>query len=161
MAALLTPQMLFLLAAFVSTVLLLAMPMGRWLAAVAGRTAGSDQEGAATRSGAVSSVLRVCGAQPEREHTWREYAVAMLMFNLVGALAVYAIQRLQGALPLNPQGFAGVSPDSAFNTAVSFVTNTNWQGYAGESTMSHLTQMLALTVQNFLSAATGIAVAFA
>ena len=83
------------------------------------------------------------------------------MFNAIGVLAVYALQRLQGALPLNPQGFAAVSPDSAFNTAISFVTNTNWQGYAGESTMSTLTQMLGLAVQNFLSAATGIAVAFA
>ena len=83
------------------------------------------------------------------------------MFNLLGALAVYALQRLQVWLPLNPQQLANVSPDSAFNTAVSFATNTNWQGYAGESTMSHLTQMLGLAVQNFLSAATGIAVAVA
>ncbi|MGT2489759.1 potassium-transporting ATPase subunit KdpA [Cupriavidus basilensis] len=76
-------------------------------------------------------------------------------------MAVYALQRLQGGLPLNPQGFGAVSPDSSFNTAVSFVANTNWQGYAGESTMSYLTQMLGLTVQNFVSAATGIAVVFA
>src|ERR1700694_2015802 len=87
----------------------------------------------------------------------------MLVFNLLGALAVYALQRFQASLPLNPQAFAAVSPDSSFNTAVSFITNTNWQGYGGESTMSHLTQMLALTVQNFVSAASGMAtlVAFA
>src|SRR5262245_54887211 len=89
---------------------------------------------------------------------WTRYALAMLWFNLAGGLAVYAIQRLQQWLPLNPQSMTAVSPDSSFNTAVSFVTNTNWQGYGGESTMSYLTQMLALTVQNFVSAALGMAV---
>ena len=89
---------------------------------------------------------------------WKRYAVAMFVFNLLGALAVYALQRLQGLLPLNPQDFGAVSPDSSFNTAVSFATNTNWQGYGGESTMSYLTQMLGLGVQNFVSAATGMAV---
>src|SRR5690349_23837981 len=88
---------------------------------------------------------------------WKTYAIAMLLFNLCGFLAVYALQRLQGVLPLNPQGFGAVSADSAFNTAVSFATNTNWQGYGGETTMSYLTQMAGLTVQNFVSAATGIA----
>jgi K+-transporting ATPase ATPase A chain len=92
---------------------------------------------------------------------WKEYAIALVAFNVLGVLVVYAVQRLQLWLPLNPQGLANVSADSAFNTAVSFVTNTNWQGYAGESTMSYLTQMAALAVQNFFSAATGIAVAFA
>ena len=87
-----------------------------------------------------------------------QYAVALLVFNLLGALAVYGLQRLQAILPLNPASMAAVSPDSSFNTAVSFATNTNWQGYGGESTMSYLTQMLALTVQNFVSAATGMAV---
>src|SRR2546425_3514280 len=82
----------------------------------------------------------------------------MLLFNLVGLLAVYVLQRLQGILPLNPMALGAVSPDSSFNTAVSFATNTNWQGYGGESTMSYLTQMLGLTVQNFVSAATGMAV---
>src|SRR5437764_6217315 len=82
----------------------------------------------------------------------------MLLFNLLGALVVYALQRLQGVLPLNPQGLGAVSPDSSFNTAVSFATNTNWQGYGGESTMSYLSQMVGLTVQNFLSAAVGMAV---
>jgi K+-transporting ATPase ATPase A chain len=89
---------------------------------------------------------------------WKTYAIAMLLFNLFGFLAVYALQRLQGVLPLNPQGFGAVTPDSSFNTATSFATNTNWQGYGGEVTMSYLTQMLALTVQNFVSAATGMAV---
>jgi K+-transporting ATPase ATPase A chain len=90
---------------------------------------------------------------------WKRYAIALLVFNSLGAVFVYLLQRLQTWLPLNPQHFANVSPDSAFNTAVSFITNTNWQGYSGESTMSYLTQMAALAVQNFLSAATGIVVA--
>src|SRR5262249_2508347 len=91
------------------------------------------------------------------EMGWKGYAAAMLVFNFVGLVAVYLLQRLQGVLPLNPQGLAAVSPDSSFNTAVSFATNTNWQGYGGETTMSYLTQMLALTVQNFVSAASGMA----
>jgi K+-transporting ATPase ATPase A chain len=101
---------------------------------------------------------RLSGVNPQSEMNWKTYALAMLLFNLFGVIAVYALQRLQGVLPLNPQGLAAVSPDSSFNTAVSFVTNTNWQGYGGEVTMSYLTQMLALTVQNFVSAATGLAV---
>lgn len=92
---------------------------------------------------------------------WTVYALGVLLFNLIGLLVLYGLQRLQGGLPFNPQGFGAVSADSAFNTAISFVTNTNWQGYAGESTMSHGVQMLGLTVQNFLSAATGIVVAIA
>ena len=149
-----TSQMIVLLVAFVAAVLLLAIPMGRWMAAVA--------EGRLVRLQHLdNAVLRACGASPEREHGWREYAVALLVFNVIGAIAVYALQRFQGLLPLNPQGLGAVSPDSSFNTAISFVTNTNWQGYSGESTMSYLTQMLALAVQNFLSAATGMAVAFA
>jgi K+-transporting ATPase ATPase A chain len=101
---------------------------------------------------------RASGVDPQREMKWTEYAVAALLFNLAGLLAVYALQRFQHLLPLNPAGFAAVSPDSSWNTAVSFATNTNWQGYGGESTMSYLTQMLGLAVQNFVSAATGIAV---
>src|SRR5262245_16792310 len=101
---------------------------------------------------------RVAGVDPAQGMTWRTYAVAMLLFNLVGLLVVYLLQRVQGVLPLNPQGFGAVSADSSFNTATSFASNTNWQGYGGETTMSYLTQMLALTVQNFVSAATGIAV---
>ncbi|HYR36205.1 MAG TPA: potassium-transporting ATPase subunit KdpA [Burkholderiales bacterium] len=101
---------------------------------------------------------KASGVDPAREMRWTEYAVVCLVFNLVGLVAVYAIQRLQHLLPLNPAALGAVSPDSSFNTAVSFATNTNWQGYGGESTMSYLTQMAALAVQNFVSAATGIAV---
>ncbi|MGB2774959.1 MAG: potassium-transporting ATPase subunit KdpA [Anaerolineae bacterium] len=104
---------------------------------------------------------RAAAVNPDAEMTWKTYAVAMLVFNLLGLLVVYLLQRLQGILPFNPQGLAAVSPDSSFNTAVSFATNTNWQGYGGETTMSYLTQMLALTVQNFVSAATGMAVLIA
>lgn len=92
---------------------------------------------------------------------WKHYALAVIVVNVLGALAVYALQRVQQWLPLNPQGFGAITPDSSFNTAISFVSNTNWQGYSGESTMSYLTQMLGLAVQNFLSAATGIAVVIA
>jgi K+-transporting ATPase ATPase A chain len=106
-------------------------------------------------------IYRACGIQPDVEMGWKRYTISLLVFNALGALAVYALQRLQLWLPLNPQGFANVSPDSSFNTAVSFVTNTNWQGYSGESTMSYLTQMAGLAVQNFLSASTGIVVAIA
>jgi len=105
------------------------------------------------------AVYRLCGIEPAREMGWKEYAVALLLFNVLGGLALYLLQRCQLWLPLNPQKFPGVSPDSAFNTAVSFITNTNWQGYSGESTMSYLTQMAGLAVQNFLSAASGIVVA--
>jgi len=106
-------------------------------------------------------IYRLAGIRQDEDMGWRGYAVALLLFNLLGVLAVYALQRLQGMLPFNPQAMAAVSPDSSFNTAISFVTNTNWQGYSGESTMSYLTQMLGLTVQNFLSAATGAAVVIA
>ncbi|AQV96760.1 potassium-transporting ATPase subunit KdpA [Cupriavidus necator] len=106
-------------------------------------------------------LYRLGGVRADTGMGWKQYTVAVLAFNLLGVVAVYALQRVQGLLPLNPQGFGAVTPDSAFNTAISFVTNTNWQGYSGESTMGYLTQMLALTVQNFLSAATGIAVVFA
>src|SRR5215813_7102869 len=102
-------------------------------------------------------IYRLCGVRATDEMGWKTYAIAMLLFNLFGFLAVYALQRLQGALPLNPQGLPAVSPDSSFNTAISFGTNTNWQGYSGETTMSYLTQMLGLTVQNFVSAAAGMA----
>ncbi len=106
-------------------------------------------------------IYRVCGVSPKEEMRWTDYAIAMLVFNLLGVVAVFALQRLQSYLPmnlLNPQHLPSISPDSSFNTAVSFATNTNWQGYSGETTMSYLTQMLGLTVQNFVSAATGMAV---
>ena len=101
-------------------------------------------------------VFRLCGIREEMG--WRQYTLAVLVFSVIGAVAVYALQRLQPWLPLNPQALANVSPDSAFNTAVSFASNTNWQGYGGETTMSYLTQMLGLAVQNFLSAATGMVI---
>jgi K+-transporting ATPase ATPase A chain len=101
---------------------------------------------------------RVAGVDPEHEHDWKKYAAAVLALNVLGIVVVYAMQRLQGGLPLNPQGFGAVAADSSFNTAISFASNTNWQGYGGESTMSYLTQMLGLGVQNFLSAASGMAV---
>jgi K+-transporting ATPase ATPase A chain len=106
-------------------------------------------------------IYRLSGIDPAVEQGWLGYAGAMLAFNAIGFVVLYAILRLQGFLPYNPQGFAGVAPDLAFNTAVSFVTNTNWQSYGGETTMSHFSQMAGLTVQNFLSAATGVAVALA
>ncbi len=101
---------------------------------------------------------RAAGINPDAEMGWKHYALALLAFNLLGLLVVYGLQRLQGILPLNPSRFGAITPDSAFNTAASFVTNTNWQAYSGETVMSYLTQMLGLTVQNFVSAATGMAV---
>ena len=101
---------------------------------------------------------KASGVDPQREMRWTEYAVAALLFNAFGLVVLYGLQRLQGVLPLNPAALGAVSPDSSWNTAVSFASNTNWQGYGGESTMSYLTQMLGLAVQNFVSAATGIAV---
>src|SRR5262245_1497961 len=100
---------------------------------------------------------RVAGVRPDEEMGWKRYALAMMVFNMAGFAAVYALQRLQHLLPLNPEHLGAVTPDSAFNTAMSFATNTNWPGYAGETTLSYLTQMLGLTVQNFVSAAAGIA----
>lgn len=99
-------------------------------------------------------IYHLCGVSPDQEMDWKTYAVAMLVFNFLGLGVVYLIQRVQGFLPLNPAGQGVVAPDGAWNTAVSFATNTNWQGYGGETTLSYLTQMLALTVQNFVSAAT-------
>jgi K+-transporting ATPase ATPase A chain len=134
---------------------LLAKPLGAYMAAV--------YEGRAVRSPRIGGwlerlIYRGAGVDSSRDMNWIDYALAMLWFNLLGALAVYALQRVQMFLPLNPQAMAAVSPDSAFNTATSFATNTNWQGYGGESTMSYLTQMLGLGVQNFVSAASGMAV---
>ncbi len=106
-------------------------------------------------------IYRLCGVDPAQEMGWQAYAAGLLLFNALGAVAVYVLQRAQSWLPLNPQRFAALAPDSAFNTAVSFITNTNWQGYSGESAMSYLTQMAGLAVQNFLSAASGLVVAIA
>src|SRR6266567_547982 len=104
---------------------------------------------------------RLMGVKADREHDWKQYTLAMLLFSLVSCLFTYAILRLQHMLPLNPQGLGAVTPDLAFNTAVSFTSNTNWQSYGGESTMSYLSQMVALVIHNFASAAVGIALAAA
>ena len=147
-----------LLAAYLGTLLLLAWPLGRWLTAVA---EGRLPRWMAPFEAAERGLYRLAGVNREAGMGWRQYAVTLVVFNVLGVIVVFALQRLQGMLPLNPQDMAAVSADSSFNTAISFVTNTNWQGYGGEATMSYLTQMLALTVQNFLSAATGIVVVMA
>jgi len=140
---------------FLVVLVALVKPLGWYMARVFdGRAIGLDRV-----FGPVERMIyRLAGVTPEKEMTWRTYAFAMLIFNMLGLAVVYLLQRTQGLLPLNPQGFPSVTPDSAFNTAVSFASNTNWQGYGGETTMSYLTQMLALTVQNFVSAATGMAI---
>jgi K+-transporting ATPase ATPase A chain len=146
----------FLALLILGAVIACAKPLGQYIANV--------MEGRATIASRIGGPLerliyRVCGTDPSREMTWTHYAIALLVFNLLGALVIYGLQRLQPWLPLNLQHQSAVSADSAFNTAVAFVTNTDWQGYSGESTMSYLTQMAGLTVQNYLSAATGLAVA--
>jgi K+-transporting ATPase ATPase A chain len=143
------------LALYLVTLLVLARPLGRYMARVL--------DGRPTfLSRVLGPIERMCyrlaGVQADRETGWRPYALGMLLFNAAGLLLVYALQRLQAILPLNPQHLPAVAPHLAFNTAVSFATNTNWQSYSGEATMSYLTQMLGLTVQNFVSAATGIAI---
>lgn len=143
-----------LLGAFLTVLLLSARPLGQYIAHV--------MEGRFRSGRPVENFLyRLCGVKADEEMNGLRYALALILFNGLGVLAVYALQRLQAVLPLNPQQMAAVTPDSAFNTAISFVTNTNWQGYGGESTMGYLVQMLGLTVQNFLSAATGIVVVIA
>src|SRR5207302_3194810 len=106
-------------------------------------------------------IYRLSGVRPDVEQHWTTYTVAMLLFNLAGLLVLYLMQRIQHLLPLNPQGLGAISADSSFNTAVSFTSNTNWQSYTPESTMSYFTQMAGLTFHNFVSAATGIAIAIA
>ena len=143
---------------YLVVLVLLVKPLGAYMALVF-----ADAPNRVTRIGgpAERTLYRVAGIDPEEDMSWKRYALAMLVFNVAGLLLVYLLQRVQQWLPLNPQGFGAVSADSAMNTAISFATNTNWQGYGGESTMSYLTQMLGLGVQNFLSAATGIAVLIA
>ena len=135
-----------------------AVPLGGYVLRVM-----EGERVALSRAGAPVERLfyRLSGVEPAREQSWFVYTMSMLAFSLVGFLSLYALQRLQNVLPLNPRGFDAVAPDLAFNTSLSFITNTNWQNYSGETTMSHLTQMLGLTVHNFLSAATGLAMAFA
>jgi K+-transporting ATPase ATPase A chain len=140
---------------FLAVLLALAKPLGLYMA----RVYEGKPCGLGWAVGWLERLIyRLCGINPQEEMTWTTYAKAMLIFNLLGFVAVYALQRLQGLLPLNPMNLPGVSPDLAMNTAVSFATNTNWQSYGGETTMSYLTQMLGLTVQNFVSAASGMAV---
>jgi K+-transporting ATPase ATPase A chain len=147
-----------LLAGLLATLVLCIRPLGGYIAAVMG-----GRPNFALRAGGrfEAFLYRLCGIDPREEMSWAQYAIAMLLFNVLGAIVIYGLQRLQLFLPLNPQKFAAVSPESSFNTAISFITNTNWQGYSGESTMGYLVQMAGLAVQNFLSAATGIAVAIA
>ncbi|MBY9064064.1 potassium-transporting ATPase subunit KdpA [Sphingomonas yunnanensis] len=148
----------FLILLFIGILLALTKPIGLWLFAL--------YEGRRTPLHVVLGPVergfyRLAGVDPTAEQGWRRYALHMLLFNVALLTFTYAVLRLQGVLPGNPQGLAGLSPDLAFNTAVSFTTNTNWQSYGGEATMSNLSQMLGLTIHNFLSAATGIALAFA
>ena len=140
---------------FFGVLLLLAKPLGVYMARVyEGQPSGLDRV-----LGPVERFFyRICGIKPDEEMSWKKYAGSVLLFSAVGLFFLYLLQRLQGFLPLNPQKFPAVSPDSSFNTAVSFITNTNWQGYGGETTMSYLTQMVGLGVQNFVSAAAGMAV---
>ena len=139
--------------------LILLLALGKPLGEYMGRLMDGDTGFPGKVLGPVERVLyRVMGIKAEEEMTWKGYLGAVLFFNLLGIIALFLIEKSQGRLPFNPQGFGALPNDLALNTAVSFVTNTNWQAYAGETTMSHLTQMLGLTVQNFLSAATGLAV---
>jgi K+-transporting ATPase ATPase A chain len=140
---------------YLGVILALAKPLGIYMARVyEGRPSGLDRV-----LGPVERLLyRIAGVHADDEMDWKRYAVAMLVFNLVGWFALYALMRLQGVLPANPAHLPAVGPELSFNTAISFMTNTNWQSYSGEQTMSYLTQMFGLTVQNFLSAASGMAV---
>ena len=153
-----TTQSILLLLGFLAVLLVAGYPLGLYMAKVAG-------DGPVRAMGWLHKLenllYRASGLAADKAMGWKSYAIALIVFNTVGAVFVYGLQRLQGFLPLNPQGMGAVSPDSSFNTTVSFVANTNWQGYSGEQTMSYLTQMLGMTCQNFFSAATGIAVIFA
>ena len=147
------------LALFVAALALITKPMGLYLVQVL------DAKGRTWLDPVLKPLergtYRLMGVQSDQEQDWKQYTLAMLLFSLVSCLFTYAILRLQHLLPLNPQGFGALSPDLAFNTATSFTTNTNWQSYTGESTMSYLSQMVALVIHNFISAATGIAIAAA
>jgi K+-transporting ATPase ATPase A chain len=154
-----TPNSWFQLALYVAALLLITKPLGVYLTRVL------DAEGRTFLDRLVRpferATYRVCGIDPHREQDWIAYTASLMVFSLVGLLATYFILRFQDHLPLNPQGFPGLAPHLAFNTAASFTTNTNWQSYSGESTMSYFSQMVALTIHNFTSAAAGIAVAAA
>jgi K+-transporting ATPase ATPase A chain len=150
-----TSNLILQCALYVAVLILLAKPLGAYMA----RIYSAQPALLNTLGGPLERAMyRLSGIDEKQEMHWTRYALAALAFNLLGLLAVYALQRFQASLPFNPQALPAISADSAFNTAVSFATNTNWQGYSGEATMSYLTQMLALTVQNFVSCATGMAV---
>ena len=153
-----TPHGWFLIGLFFVLTFAMARPFGAWLFEL---YEGRPPRYLAFLAPVERALHRIGGVNPDKEQGWRAYTIAMLVFSMAGILFTYAIERLQFYLPLNPRGFSGVPAPVAFSTAISFVTNTNWQSYAGESTMSNLTQMAALTVHNFLSAATGVAIAFA
>ncbi|HEX5655613.1 MAG TPA: potassium-transporting ATPase subunit KdpA, partial [Polyangiales bacterium] len=136
------------LVVFLGVLLALAWPLGQYMARVYMSESLPLER----------PLYRLAGVRPDEDMDWKQYAWAVLLFNLFGLLAVYAIQRLQGVMPLNPLQLPAVNPELSFNTAISFASNTNWQAYSGETTLSYAVQMLGLTVQNFMSAATGIAV---
>jgi K+-transporting ATPase ATPase A chain len=138
-----------------AVLLALVQPLGAYMARIF-----EGQPALLNRIGAPLEKLlyRICGVDPAREMRWTQYALALLAFNLLGAAALYILQRVQWLLPFNPRGFAAVPPDLAFNTAAGFITTADWQSYAGEATLSYLVQMAGLSVQNFLAAASGIAV---
>jgi potassium-transporting ATPase potassium-binding subunit len=153
-----TANSLLQLGVYLGMLLVLVKPLGWYMAQVfESRPAWLNTFGRPIEN----LIYHIARVKDSEEMRWTQYAAAVLLFNVLGFIAVYALQRLQGVLPLNPQGLGAVSPDSSFNTAISFATNTNWQGYGGESTMGYLTQMVGLAVQNFFSAATGIAVVIA
>jgi K+-transporting ATPase ATPase A chain len=145
------------IAAFAILITAAVRPLGRYIA----RSLDGRSRLARSCAPIENGLYRLAGIDPTREQSWSQYAIALLWFHLVGIVVLYALQRLQNGLPLNPQNLGAVAPDLAFNTAVSFVTNTSWQSYAGETTLGYLTQMAGITVQSFLSAASGIAVAIA
>ena len=146
------------LSLYLAVLLAAVKPLGLYMARVyEGQPCGLDRVLGWLERG----IYRMAGIDPQHEMSWRRYAESILLFNAVGLLSLYGLLRLQGSLPLNPQGFSGITPDLAFNTAASFISNTNWQSYGGETTLGYLSQMLGLTVQNFVSAATGMAVLIA
>ena len=151
-------RFVLLLVLFLAVLVLCTKPLGSYIADIM-----EGRPNLALRLGGRLEALiyRICGVEPGREMAWSEYAIALMLFNILGAVLVYGLMRLQAFLPLNPQSLPAVGADTAFNTAVSFITNTNWQSYSGESTLGYLAQMAGLAVQNFLSAATGISVAIA
>lgn len=153
-----TPSGVMQIGLYLALLIALVKPLGWYMA----RVYSGQPVGLTRLLGPVErSLYRMLGTRPDQEMDWTTYAVALLLFSTVGLLSLYLLERIQGSLPLNPRRFGAVSPALAFNTAVSFVTNTNWQNYAGETTMSYLTQMLGLTTQNFVSAAAGMAVLIA